>query len=85
MVTIGIDLAAQPANTAACRVSWDERVAVDDPIVGIEDQAIADALTSADRVGIDVPLGWPVGFSQGLTQHAAGRGWPAEPAGKELT
>jgi len=85
MVTVGIDLAAQPENTAACEIRWGDDVQVADAFVGLRDQDIIDLLRSADHVGIDVPLGWPVAFSAALADHGSGRRWPPASSGKTMT
>jgi hypothetical protein len=37
MITLGIDLAAQPRDTAACVVAWGERVVIDVPSTNADD------------------------------------------------
>lgn len=64
MYTIGIDLAAQPKTTAACKIEWRDGAAdvVSSVSSGIDDDALVHMLGDADKVGIDVPLGWPEHF-----------------------
>ncbi len=40
--------------------------------------------TSIDRIGIDVPLGWPDAFVEAVQLHRDGNGWPRLPT-KEFT
>ena len=77
MRTLGIDLAAQDANTALCAVEWDEDgVDVAPPVVGVDDAALLEAIASADATGIDAPFGWPDPFVAAVAEfHARGR-WP---------
>jgi predicted nuclease with RNAse H fold len=77
MVTLGIDLAAQPADTAVCTVSWAERVTIDVPTTLADDTLLAKLIGEADRVGIDVPLGWPVPFVTALHDYHRGLPWTA--------
>jgi predicted nuclease with RNAse H fold len=75
--TLGIDLAAQPANTSVCAIDW----APGAPIVsdlrsGLNDEALLDAVSEADKVGIDAPFGWPDEFVHAVVAHRDGAGWP---------
>lgn len=63
MRTLGIDLASQPAKTAACEIRWDgERATVQRPLLGLTDGALLDLIARCDVVGIDAPFGWPRAF-----------------------
>jgi predicted nuclease with RNAse H fold len=75
MRTLGIDLAADPAKTAACLVDWAEGTAVmlDAPV---GDQAIVRAAATVRLAAIDVPFGWPDAFVAAVVAHHGGRGWP---------
>lgn len=78
MLTLGIDLAAQPQDTAACEVRWHqthaEIVAWHNPL---NDEQILALIGNADTVGIDVPLGWPTEFVRAIYRHQAQRKkWP---------
>jgi hypothetical protein len=56
--TGGIDLAAQPENTALCVIQWDRGaasvLAVSTPVT---DADIRLAFEGVDKLGVDVPLG----------------------------
>ena len=57
MITAGVDLASQPAHTAACLIEWsDQRANVGSLSVGIDDDAILRLITTADKLGIDAFL-----------------------------
>jgi len=77
--TLGVDFAAQPANTAACLVEWRDGIAA---ILRIErpcdDERLRSLFAEADKVGIDVPLGWPDPFVRAVHAHHAGGPWPSE-------
>lgn len=63
MLTLGIDLAAQPDRTGLCLVEWQAGTAeVRSVVCGADDPRIIEAIEGADRVGIDVPFGWPEEF-----------------------
>ena len=63
MITLGIDLASQPKDTAACVVAWRDGGA---EVVSIEldltDRAILVLASECDVVAIDAPFGWPLPF-----------------------
>ena len=79
MLTLGIDVASQPKATAACWIRWAHGAATvgrlqagmsdDDMRVSVSDERV-------DKVGLDVPLGWPRAFAEALGAHAAHRPWP---------
>jgi predicted nuclease with RNAse H fold len=64
VITVGIDLAAQDKDTAACQIEWSGgEASVSVPELGLSDDALVDRVTSGDRVGIDAPFGWPDEFA----------------------
>lgn len=77
MITLGIDLASQPTNTATCVIAWGERVVIDIPSATADDEQLVTLIGDADRVGIDVPFGWPLPFVNALSGYYQGRGWKA--------
>lgn len=79
MLTLGIDLAAQPKFTAAAFVNWAETVEIEGPYTHLDDQRLLKLIARADRVGIDVPLGWPQAFISAVSAYAAGEPWPDAP------
>lgn len=73
-----IDLAAQPKNTAACEVQWHGTHA---EIIGwhnpLNDEQILALIEKADKVGIDIPLGWPTEFVRAVYRHCSpNKKWP---------
>lgn len=77
MRTVGIDLAAQPANTSACTVEWGPgRPIVSQLRSGLNDDALLEAMEGADKVGIDAPFGWPDEFVDAVSAHRNRAGWP---------
>lgn len=76
MITVGVDLAAEPAGTALAVVRWDagsgtarlERLVSD-----VADPVLLDLLPGADKAGIDCPLGWPDGFVDVVLAHRSDR------------
>ncbi len=77
MITIGIDLASQPKKTAACVLKWNtsdatvERLALD-----INDETLLELADMGDKVGIDVPFGWPETFVRAVSAHHSLQPWP---------
>ncbi|MGH2954090.1 MAG: DUF429 domain-containing protein [Solirubrobacterales bacterium] len=78
MKTLGIDLAAQPKNTAACLIEWRRGAA--EVATLASDWTDDDLLAAADgcaKVGIDSPFGWPDEFVDALVAHHRGEAaWP---------
>jgi predicted nuclease with RNAse H fold len=73
VLTLGIDLAAQPEQTALAWIEWlPGQAIVRDACWGADDKAILAAMAEADKVGIDCPLGWPDAFITFVRAHQAG-------------
>lgn len=73
MLTVGVDLAAEPANTAVVRMRWTAGGAeVQALAVGADDAMLVEEIEAADKAGIDCPLGWPQRFVEFVAQHQAG-------------
>jgi hypothetical protein len=78
MITAGVDLASQAPRTAACVVDWSSRpVSISELVVGVSDDDIAALVPRVDKLGIDVPLGWPVAFVDAVARHSTDGSWPA--------
>jgi hypothetical protein len=75
--TGGIDLAAQPKDTALCIVDWGAGVArvtaVERPV---EDAGLQRAADGLSKLGVDVPLGWPRAFVAAIAAHQQLGRWP---------
>ncbi|HMA27050.1 MAG: DUF429 domain-containing protein, partial [Solirubrobacterales bacterium] len=85
MRTLGIDLAAQPANTSACAIEWATGVpVVSDLRTGLDDGALLEAISGADKVGIDAPFGWPDEFVDAVAAHRNRAGWPGAGEDQDL-
>ncbi len=77
MLTIGIDLASQAKLTAVCWIRWQSlRADVYRVECGADDDALVAAIAAADKVGIDVPFGWPIDFVAGIADYAHSGMWP---------
>lgn len=89
--TVGIDVAAQAKGTGACAVVWHPAGAeIMHVEAGLGDDRLLDLLSSenAQRIGVDVPLGWPTAFVNALARHHRGQPWgdlEDPPKGKTLT
>jgi predicted nuclease with RNAse H fold len=85
VLTVGVDLAAEPANTAVARIRWtDSSAEVQAVAVGVDDPVLVEEITASDKAGIDCPPGWPRRFVEFVAQHQAGAFVvPAEVAGKD--
>jgi predicted nuclease with RNAse H fold len=79
MITLGIDLAAEPKYTGGCAIEWlDGRATVRWISLGLHDEEILRRAREADIIGIDAPFGWPKYFVEAITAHHAGRRWPVD-------
>ena len=77
MLTLGVDLAADPKKTGICWIRWERgRAEVVDASLGADDEALLAAFPKADKVGIDVPFGWPDAFVHAVGAHRDGGEWP---------
>jgi predicted nuclease with RNAse H fold len=75
--TLGVDLAAQPFNTAICGLRWhDGRCTVEELQVGAGDDPIVRLAREADATGIDAPFGWPGPFVDAVRRWTDGEPWP---------
>src|SRR5262245_13522336 len=71
--TLGIDLAAQPKNTAACLITWNSNHAKIDALrVGLTDNDLVQLGESANKIGLDAPLGWPTKFVKVISAYHQG-------------
>lgn len=85
MRTLGIDLAAQPANTAGCTIEWGPgRPLVSELRSGLDDEALLEAIAAADKVAIDAPFGWPDEFVDAIRAHSGREGWPGSGEDQDL-
>lgn len=75
MVTVGVDLAGRTGTTGVCRVTWGRRPAVE-LLPAKHDEDLLSAMRSADKTGLDSPLGWPVAFIALLAAHRTGAELP---------
>jgi predicted nuclease with RNAse H fold len=73
MLTVGVDLAAEPKGTAVARVEWGAGQAVVRRVAcPADDEVVLAALAEADKAGIDCPLGWPDDFVAFVRDHQRG-------------
>src|SRR6266700_3428480 len=74
MLTVGVDLAAEPERSAVAWIEWAlGRAVIRDVIWGADDGLILDAIAQADKAAIDCPLGWPDAFVAFVAAHQAGQ------------
>ena len=76
--TLGVDLASKPAGTAACLIAWErDGATVEHLDAGVDDPELMRLSDTADRVGIDVPFGWPDNFVLAVNAHRDHQDWPS--------
>jgi hypothetical protein len=79
MLTLGIDLPSQPSKTGAYLIQWSKRGGEVVEIVGdVDDELAVSLIERAEKVGIDIPLGWPTSFAEAVARHSKGAPWPAD-------
>ena len=79
MITAGVDLSSQTAHTASCMIEWSGQSAiVTDLEVDVDDRSISALAQTVDKLGIDVPLGWPLAFAEAVAQHSRQGSWPVD-------
>jgi hypothetical protein len=60
MITLGVDLAAEPKKTGVAWVEWAPGVGrITGLRVGAGDEDLVASMLGARKTGIDCPLGWP--------------------------
>jgi hypothetical protein len=70
VITVGIDLAAEPKGTAVADIDWaNGQGTLVSLALGASDQLIVEAASGAAKVGIDCALGWPDRFVDFLVGH----------------
>ncbi|GAB3587060.1 DUF429 domain-containing protein [Calidifontibacter terrae] len=70
--TIGIDLSAEPARTAAVTLEWSgDACSIVEVSVGVENDRLVEMVGGEHPVGIDCPLGWPDAFVELVSHHHA--------------
>jgi predicted nuclease with RNAse H fold len=81
VITLGIDLAAESANTGACQIRWEGgRATVEWARVGtardpLDNPALGQLIGDADAVGIDAPFGWPRRFVAAVGEWSSQGVW----------
>lgn len=76
--TLGVDLAAQPENTAYCLIEWVKPQArIIELCCGADDTTLLEVFGRADKIGIDAPFGWPTAFATAVYTHQRRNVWPA--------
>lgn len=69
----GVDLAAEPRNTAVCVLEvHGDYLNVVELSVGVTDGTIMNVIESVQHTGVDVPVGWPASFARFIADHALG-------------
>jgi predicted nuclease with RNAse H fold len=82
LTSLGIDLAAQPQNTAACLIEWGlagGEVCWVRTGTECSDDALVQWMTDASEVGIDAPFGWPATLVELLPEYRSTGRWPVAP------
>lgn len=75
---IGVDLAAQPENTAYCKivVSPEGGMHMCEAKTKVGDKDLLCVFKHADRIAIDAPFGWPINFAAAVCMHGLSNRWP---------
>jgi hypothetical protein len=78
--SIGIDLAASPKRTSACKVKWAPGVPEVEFFDSPNDDALIQLMMTGVKVGVDCPLGWPRDFVATVTAHSQQTKLPVLPS-----
>jgi hypothetical protein len=79
MITAGVDLSSQVAHTACCVIDWSgRRGTVTTLSLGVADTDIVQLVGEVEKLGIDVPLGWPIPFAEAVMHHSLTGRWPSD-------
>jgi predicted nuclease with RNAse H fold len=85
VLTLGIDLAAQPSNTSLCAIEWGPgRALVTELLAGVDDAMLLERIALADKVAIDAPFGWPDEFIAAVVAHRDRAVWPGSGEDQDL-
>jgi len=80
VLTLGVDLASADERTALALVEWTGTAAVvRDLRLGVSDPELIEAIRTADKAGLDCPLGWPSLFTDFVAAQRTGD-WQPVPA-----
>ena len=75
--TLGVDLAAQPENTAYCLIEWVKlKARIIELHCGADDARLLELFDRSDKIGIDAPFGWPTAFADAVYRHQRRNEWP---------
>lgn len=75
--TLGVDLAAQPKNTAYCLIEWVKpKARLRELRCGADDAILLEMFGRSDKIGIDAPFGWPTAFATAVYAHQHQNVWP---------
>ncbi len=79
-------MASQDARTAICSIRWEGGRAEIQPLgsPGASDSEIRRYVETADRIGVDIPLGWPSAFVEAVARHHRGEAWPADDSAEAM-
>lgn len=84
MITVGVDLAAEPRTTAVAVIEWSTRAAIIRSVeLGVRDPQILEVSRGATSIGIDCPFGWPIEFVEFVAAHSRREIAPRELAGAD--
>lgn len=78
MLTVGVDIAKEPATTAVCVVRWEAGFAtVEVPGVGASDAVVLAAALAPGvaAVALDAPFGWPAAMVEAVSSWRPGGRW----------
>jgi hypothetical protein len=75
--TAGLDLSSQEKKSAICVIEWSRGQArIEELTLGFSDARFRELADSVDKLGIDVPLGWPMDFASAVSRHSEEGTWP---------
>lgn len=75
--TLGVDLSAQPKETALCVIEWGDLARVTHLSVGADNRTVVELIEAQapTKVAIDAPFGWPTPFIAALNAFTTSGIW----------
>ncbi len=83
MITVGVDLSAEPEGTGLAVLEWrGSGASVTSLQVGRTDGPLIGAMLAADKAGVDCPFGWPDEFVDMVVAHRQRQMMPPPSSGR---
>jgi predicted nuclease with RNAse H fold len=76
VISVGVDIAKDPRNTALCELRWTESEAIVERLeLGVTDDRIIERTNASLVTALDAPFGWPTAMVQAVSRWVPGGEW----------